>query len=229
MKKKVDTKKKNQSPNKIETKKNTSSGKKITKKEKVDTKEKELKLPTTSELEQELHREKFKFRYKKLLKSTIYALIIVVAISVLAATLLFPVLQIYGESMEPTLVEDDIVVCIKKQEFSPGDIVAFYYNNRILVKRVIATSSQWVEIDEDGNVYVNDKLLEEDYIAEKYLGETDIEFPYQVPENSYFVLGDERKNAVDSRNSKIGTIKKSDIIGKIIFKVWPLKRFGIIN
>lgn len=190
---------------------------------------KELKLPTTKELETELKKEVFKFRYKSLLKSTVYALLIVIAISVIAATLFFPVLQIYGTSMAPALIEDDIVVSIKKSNFETGDIIAFYYNNRILVKRVIATSSDWVNIDEDGTVFINDKLLDEPYVKEKYLGESDIEYPYQVPEGSYFVLGDQRETSIDSRTSEIGSIKEEDIIGKVVFKVWPIKRFEIIN
>lgn len=198
-------------------------------KNKVSVKQKELILPTTSQLESELKRELYKSRYKKLLKNTIYALLIVVALSVLAATLVFPVLQIYGESMNPTLVEDDIVVSIKKTNFESGDIIAFYYNNRILVKRVIATSSEWVRVDEEGNVYVNDRLISEPYVNKKSLGESDIKYPYQVPEGEYFVLGDERETSIDSRNSTIGTISKEDIIGEVIFKVWPIKEFGIVN
>ena len=190
-------------------------------------KEKISNIPTTKDLEQELYREKYKSRYKKILKSTIYALLIVVAISVIIATFLFPVLQIYGESMKPNLTEDDIVLCIKKQEFESGDIIAFYHNNKILVKRVIAVSSDWVNIDEAGNVYVNDKLLEEEYIEEKSFGESDIKYPYQVPEGSYFVLGDKRETSIDSRSSIIGTISCENIIGKIIFRVWPLKQIGI--
>ena len=199
------------------------------KKIKSKVKNKELKLPTTKELEQALYKEKFKFRYKNLLKSTVYALIIVIAISVIASTLLFPVFQIYGKSMEPNLTENDIVVCMKKTKYQQGDVIAFYYNNKILVKRIIAISNEWVEIEEDGSVYVNDKLLNEKYIKNKSIGEVDIEFPYQVKEDNYFVLGDERKSSIDSRNSKIGTISKDDIIGKIIIKVWPLKHFGIVK
>jgi len=190
-------------------------------------KERILTLPTTLELEQELHREKYKSKYKKILKSTIYALLIVVAISVIAATFLFPVLKIYGESMRPNITEGDIVLCTKKSKFEHGEIIAFYYNNRILVKRVIATSSDWVNIDELGNVYVNDELLDEKYLEEKTLGESDIKYPYQVPEDSYFVLGDKRDTSVDSRSSVIGTISKEQIIGKITFRVWPLKQIGI--
>ena len=189
----------------------------------------DVKLPTTKELEIELKYEKYKIRYKALLKSTIYTLIIVIAVSVLIATLFFPVLQIYGTSMEPVLKENDIVVTFKKNEFKHGDIIAFYYNNRILVKRIIATSSEWVNIDEDGNVFVNNNLIDEPYIKEKSLGESNIEYPYQVPEGSYFVLGDKRKISLDSRIDEIGSIPKEDIIGKIIFKTWPLKRIKIIK
>lgn len=188
---------------------------------------KDLNIPTTLELEQELYREKYKYRYKKILKSTIYVLLIVVAISVIVATFIFPVLEIYGQSMRPNLTEGDIVLCIKKHKFETGDIIAFYYNNRILVKRVIASSSDWVNIDESGNVYVNDVLLDEKYLEEKTFGESDIKYPYQVPEGSYFVLGDKRETSVDSRSSLIGTISEEEIIGKVMFRVWPLKQFGL--
>lgn len=190
---------------------------------------KELFLPNKEEIERELSRERYKLKYKKTLKSTMYALVIVVAIASLLSTLLFPVLEIYGKSMSPTLVEGDIVLCIKKSNFNRGDIVAFYYNNRILVKRVIGVSSDWLNIDEEGNVYINDILLEESYIEEKSYGQSDIEYPYQVPEDSYFVLGDSRELSIDSRNSEIGTIKKEDIIGEIIFKLWPMKRIGMFS
>jgi len=189
----------------------------------------ELTLPTTDQLEKELKRVKINSRYKTLLKSTVYVILIVVALAVLVATLVLPILQIYGNSMEPTLNEGNIVVAVKKTDFKSGDIIAFYYNNRILVKRVIATSSQWVDIDENGNVFVNNKLLEEPYLKEKYYGEVDIELPYQVPEGTYFVLGDERELSVDSRNSSIGTISQEDIIGKVIFNIWPFKQIGIIK
>ena len=191
--------------------------------------EKVLNIPTTAQLEKELYREKYRFRYKKILKSTIYVLIIVVAISVLVATLMFPVLRIYGSSMSPTLDNNDIVLGIKKSKFVQGDIIAFYYNNRILVKRVIATSSDWVNIDSHGNVFVNDRLLDELYVEEKSYGEVDISFPYQVPEGSYFILGDQRKISIDSRSFLIGTVSEEEIIGKVIFRVWPIKYLGIIK
>ena len=184
-------------------------------------------LPTTSQLEKELEREKYKLRYNKLLTNCFQTIIIVVALSVLISSLIFPVLRIHGKSMEPNLKQGDIVVSVKKSNFKSGDVIAFYYNNNILVKRIIATPSQWVNIDEKGNVYVDDKLLIEPYIEEISYGESNIKFPYQVPEETYFVLGDDRKNSIDSRNSTIGTISKDEIIGKVIFRVWPINRFGI--
>lgn len=186
-------------------------------------------VPTIDELREVLEYERYKSKYKKILKSTIYILIVVVAISVLLATLMFPVLKIYGKSMMPTLVEGDFVLCIKKNNFKQGDIIAFYYNNRILVKRIIATSSDWVDIDEEGNVFINNQLLDEPYLSNKSLGETDIKFPYQVKENSYFVMGEARETSIDSRNSVIGSVSKEDILGKVVFKLWPVKRIGLIK
>lgn len=186
-----------------------------------------LKFITTDDIENELFREKYKFKYKKIFTNTLFVLVIVVAISVIIATFIFPVLQIYGDSMNNTLVSGDIVLCVKKQKFKQGDIVAFYYNNRVLVKRVVAVSTDWVNIDIDGNVFVNDELLDESYVIDKSYGDSDIEYPYQVPESSYFVLGDKRNNSIDSRNSLIGSVKQNDIIGKVVFRVWPFGRLGI--
>ena len=186
-----------------------------------------LKLPTTNYLINELNKEKHKLHYRKLLSCTIYALIIVVAISILITTYIFPILRIHKNSMSPNLKRDDIVISIKQSNYKKDDTIEFYYNDRILIKRIIETSGEWVNIDESGNVYINDKPINEEYIKEKAYGEVDIEFPYQVLEGTYFVLGDKRTISVDSRNSLIGTIPKSDILAKIIFKVWPINRIGI--
>lgn len=186
-------------------------------------------VPSVEELNGELKREKFHSRYKKLLRSTVYTLVIVAAISVLVATLLLPVLQIYGTSMNPNLYEGEIVVSIKSANFKPGDIIAFYYNNRVLVKRIIGTPGDIIVIAENGDIYVNNELLDEPYLTEKSTGTTDLEFPYTVPENEYFVLGDHRETSVDSRNSLVGCVEKDEIIGKIVFRVWPLDRFGGVN
>ena len=189
----------------------------------------ETAVPSVEELNGELKREKFHSRYKKLLRSTVYTLVIVAAISVLVATLLLPVLQIYGTSMNPNLYEGEIVVSIKSAKFKTGDIVAFYYNNRVLVKRIIGTPGDIIVIAENGDVYVNNELLDEPYLTEKSAGTTDLEYPYTVPENEYFVLGDHRETSVDSRNSLVGCVEKDEIIGKIVFRVWPLDRFGGVN
>lgn len=188
-----------------------------------------ITLPTTKELETELKRIKYKDKYKRLFRSTIYALLIVIAISVIIATYLFPVLQIYGNSMKPTLNNGEIAISIKSDNLENGDVIAFYYNNKILIKRIIALPNQWVNIDEYGNVYVNNKLINESYIKNKSLGNSNIEYPYQVKENTYFVLGDERELSIDSRNTTLGTISKDQILGKVIFRVWPLNNISLIK
>lgn len=185
--------------------------------------------PTTEQLENELKRIKYKRRYRSVLKSTIYTLITVAAIAILVATLWLPVLQIYGTSMTPTLTDGEIIFTVKTSDFEPGDIVSFYYNNKILVKRVIAEAGDWVNIDENGSVYVNDVPLDEPYLEEKAFGDTDIELPYQVPDGKIFVMGDHRATSVDSRNTAVGCVAQEQIVGKIIFRIWPLNRLGFVE
>lgn len=189
----------------------------------------EFREPTIEQLKNELNRERYKRRYFLVIRSTVYSLITVAAVAVLVATLWLPVLQIYGHSMAPTLIEGEIVVTVKNSDFKPGDVVAFYYNNKILVKRVIGTPGDWIEIDEEGRVCVNQILLEEPYVQEYALGECDIEMPYQVPDGRIFVMGDNRATSVDSRSSTVGCISEEEIVGKIVFVVWPMEEFGLLN
>ena len=182
--------------------------------------------PSVEQLAAELKRVKYRSRYRAVLRSTLYMLIVVAAVAVLVATIWMPVLQIYGGSMTPTLNEGDIVVSIKGSDFEPGDLVAFYLGNKILVKRCIAGPGQWVDIDEDGNVSVDGKLLEEPYLTEKSLGGSNIELPYQVPDNRYFCMGDHRSTSVDSRHKEIGCVSEEQIVGKIVFRVFPFREFG---
>lgn len=186
-------------------------------------------LPTVEQLTAELGRERYKKRYQRVLRSTIYSLIVVAAVAVLVATIWMPVLQIYGSSMTPTVEEGDIVISLKGSDFEPGDLVAFYLGNKILVKRCIAGPGQWVDIDEEGNVSVDGKLLDEPYLTEKALGDSNIDFPYQVPESRYFCMGDHRSTSLDSRNTNVGCVSKEQIVGKIVFRVWPLSGFGSLK
>lgn len=183
-------------------------------------------IPTISEMNSELKRMRYRSRYRSVLRSILYTLITVAAAAVLVATLWMPVLQIYGNSMTPTLQDGEIIFTVKTSDLEQGDIISFYYNNKILVKRVIARSGEWVNIDMEGSVYVNGILLDEPYLQEKALGDCNIELPYQVPDGKVFVMGDYRSTSVDSRNTSVGCVAQEQIVGKILFRVWPLNRFG---
>lgn len=185
--------------------------------------------PTSVQLKKQLMWERYRMRYLRTLRSTVMILVCVAAIAVLLATLVFPVLQVVGTSMEPTLENGEVLVAIKNGKFRRGDIVAFYYNNKILLKRVIAVDGEYVEIAEDGTVSVNNQVLDEPYLTDKSLGECDIEMPYQVPDGRIFVMGDHRATSVDSRSKSIGAIADEYIVGRVIFRVWPLSHFGVIQ
>ena len=184
---------------------------------------------TAEQLEAELRRERYKRSFAFTLRNTIYMLITVAAVAVLVAVLLMPVLQIYGTSMAPTLEEGEIVLSVKGSEFKTGDVMAFYYNNNILVKRVIAQPGDWVDITEDGTVYVNNVMLDEPYLIDKAYGETNIKFPYQVPESRIFVLGDHRSVSIDSRNTAVGCVASEQIVGRIVYRVWPFDKIGKVE
>ena len=156
-------------------------------------------------------------------------LLVVAAVSVLIAVLMLPVLRIYGTSMSPTLSEDELVLSVKGNDFETGDVIAFYYNNKILVKRVIAQAGQWVNIDSDGTVYVDNVAIDEPYVDNKAFGECDIELPYQVPEGRVFVMGDHRDVSVDSRNTAIGCVAEEQIVGRIVYTIWPFRSFGFVK
>lgn len=186
-------------------------------------------LPETAELTEAVKRDRYIHRFQATVRSTFLSLVVVAAVAVLVAVLLLPILRIYGKSMNGTLDSGDIVVSIKSSDLKTGDVVAFYYNNNILVKRVIANPGDWVDIDKDGNVFVNNVKLDEPYLDEKAYGETNIELPYQVPEGKIFVMGDNRLVSIDSRNTAIGCISEEQIVGKIVYRVWPLSQIGPVH
>ena len=185
--------------------------------------------PTVEQLEAELRRERHKRNYKATLRSTVSALMIVAAIAVLISMLWIPVLQVVGESMTPSLFEGEIIVAPKGLKFQKGDVIAFYYNNKILVKRVIANAGEWVNIDQDGNVFINDVPLDEPYVSEKAFGDCNITLPYQVPDGKIFVMGDHRATSSDSRNTAVGCVAEEQIVGRVLVRVWPLSKIGIVE
>ena len=186
-------------------------------------------LPQTGELTQAVKRERYLHRFRMTIRSTFLSLVVVAAVAVLVAVLLLPILRIYGKSMNGTLDSGDIVISVKSSSFETGDVIAFYYNNNILVKRVIANPGEWVDMDKEGSVYVNNVLLDEPYLDDKSYGETNIELPYQVPEGKIFVMGDNRSVSIDSRNTSIGCISEEQIVGKIVFRIWPLPQMGAVH
>ena len=185
--------------------------------------------PTVEQLESELRRERHRRSYRSTLLSTISALVIVAAVAVLVSMLALPVLQVVGESMTPSIYQGEIVVAPRGTAFQKGDVIAFYYNNKILVKRVIANAGEWVNIDADGNVFINDVPLEEPYLTEKALGDCNITLPYQVPDGKIFVMGDHRATSSDSRNTAVGCVAQEQVVGRVVLRVWPLENFGVIK
>jgi signal peptidase I len=194
----------------------------------AEKRKKRISVPSLTQIQSERKRIRRGSYYRQSLRGTVSVLLVVAAVAVLITTLFLPILQISGDSMSPTLEHDEIVVLLKTKKFERGDLIGFYYQGKILLKRVIALPQDEVAIDADGNVYVNGELLDEPYVTEKGLGDCDLTFPYKVPGTSYFVLGDMRSNSVDSRNSVIGAIEREDIIGKVCIRVWPIPKFGFV-
>lgn len=186
-------------------------------------------IPSTEEVKAERERLAYRSRYTRVLRSTIYALVVVAAVAVLLATLFLPVLQVSGDSMNPTLQDKDVIVLVKSGSLKTGDLCGFYWQNKLLLKRVIGLPGDIISLDENGVVTVNGTVLDEPYVDELALGECDIKFPYQVPENRYFVLGDHRATSIDSRSSVIGCVEKNQIVGKVFIRVWPLSSFSLIH
>lgn len=184
---------------------------------------------TVRQIEGELKRLRRKQNSRRIFRQTVFSLLVVAAVAVLAAMLFFPIFRVTGSSMEPTLHPKEIVVCLKSSRFQSGDLVAFYYNNKVLLKRVIGTAGDTIEIDDSGNVFVNGSQLDEPYITKKSLGQCDIDFPYQVPDNRIFVMGDNRETSVDSRTTAVGCIADEYVIGKVFLRVWPLERLGSLD
>ena len=189
----------------------------------------QLEIPSVDLLEGELKRTRYNARYRRTLRTTIFSLLLVAAAAVIIAVLLLPVLQISSGSMENTLVDGDMVISLNNGKYKTGDIIGFYYNNVVLIKRVIATSGDWVDIAEDGTVTVNGVVLDEPYVAEKAMGDCNIKLPYQVPQGKCFVLGDNRTESIDSRNTAVGCISNDVVLGKLLARIWPLKSFTLLN
>ena len=189
----------------------------------IHSKKEEVSLPTKVQVETERKRYRWKKAYFKALRGTVAVLTYMAAVAALIATFVLPVLQIEGTSMEPTLVNGDIVLLAKTTSFDRGDICGFSWNNKILIKRVIGIPGDWIEIDTDGTVYLNGEKLDEPYAQQIAFGECDLEFPFQVPQEQFFVLGDMRESSIDSRNTLVGCVENEQIIGKIFFRIWPLK------
>lgn len=191
--------------------------------------QRQVPIPSREQVEQERKRLRYWAAYRAAFRSTVYVLLVVAAVAVIISTLFLPLLQVSGTSMEPTLEDGNVILLFKTSKFQTGDLIGMYHEGKILLKRVIGGPGDFVKMDEAGNVYVNDVLLEEPYVSEKSLGECDVTFPYQVPDESYFVLGDHRSVSIDSRSSAIGCVRDEEIIGRVVLRIWPLGKISWIS
>lgn len=189
----------------------------------------EYSFPTPEQVEKAILRERYNTKYRKVLKSTASSLVVVAAVAVLIATLVFPVLQIKGSSMEPTFFDEEIVVLIKSSNLKRGQLCCFSYQNKFLIKRIVGVPGDQINIDEAGFVYVNGEKLEEPYVTDRALGECDVTFPVNVTDNHYFILGDHRSTSIDSRSSVVGLVNHEQVVGRIFFRIWPFDAMGTVG
>lgn len=188
-----------------------------------------VELPTRAQVEQELRRLRRRWRYHRTLGQLVAVLLVTVAAATLLATWVFPVFRVAGASMAPTLEAGEIVIGVKGKNITQGSVIAFTQNNQVLIKRVEALGGQWVDINEGNELYIDGSRVEEPILTEKSAGIVNVEFPLQVPAGQYFVLGDNREVSVDSRSESVGCVAEERVIATLVFRVWPLEKFGFLQ